>query len=64
MIAYANMDGSYLEAFDKDGHRLWSTYVGSDAQIVGSTATTVSVKVGDWIDTYDEKGSKLSSNHV
>ena len=63
MIAYANMKDGYVEAYDESGNRLWSNYFGS-AQIVGSTATTVSVKNDGYIEVYDENGSRVSSNYV
>lgn len=64
MIAYANMKDGYVEAYDANGNRLWDRYVGDDAQIVGSTAATVSVKRDNYIYVYDENGNEVSSRQI
>lgn len=64
MIAFAHKDGDYVEAYDEVGNRLWTTHVESDAQIVGNTVATVSVKSGSYVEVYNESGDRISCTHV
>lgn len=64
MIAFANKDGDFIEAYDESGNRLWSMHTSSNAQIAGNTTRTVSIKDEGYVDVYDENGDKLASTHV
>ena len=37
---------------------------GSDAQVIGCSSTTVSVKRGNWIEVYNFQGRIISSNQA
>ena len=64
MIAYANIKDGWLEVYDENGNRLWDKQVDDDDQVVGSTATTVSVKRDNYIYVYDENGNEVSSRQI
>ena len=60
MIAVAKQNGDWIEIYDENGG-LKSTIPCSGGELVGFTATTVSVKNGSWINIYDEEGGQKST---
>ena len=63
MVAMAIQKGSYIEIYDKPGHRSCNVYVG-DGVLQGYTSTCVNVKKGAYIESYDERGHRLSCTYV
>ena len=63
MIAMAVQRGSYVEVYDERGYRLTSIYAG-DAQLVGFTASVVTIHRGSYNEMYDEKGYRINSVYV
>ncbi len=64
MIAYAYIKDGWLEVYDKDERELWHQRVEDDAQILGNTATTVTLKRNGWIEVYDETGNEISHRRI
>ena len=63
MIAMAAQRGSYVEVYDERGARLTSIYAG-DGQLVGFTASVVTIHRGSYNEMYDENGRRINSVYV
>lgn len=63
MIATAAQRGDYVEVYDERGSRLTSIYAGG-GQLVGFTASVVTIRRGNYNEMYDERGSRINSVYV
>ncbi|WP_139451645.1 hypothetical protein [Campylobacter armoricus] len=64
-LAKVSSSGSWVEVYD-GSKKLYSKDINlkrGDA-LMGFTASSVSIKQGSWIKTYDEKGHQISSHSV
>jgi predicted transcriptional regulator len=57
MIAMAKQENSHVVVYDEKGHRLFS----KSGELVGFTASNVSIKEGSHVVVYDEKGHRQFS---
>ncbi|MBR5957221.1 MAG: hypothetical protein IKZ99_02540, partial [Salinivirgaceae bacterium] len=56
--------GSTIYVYDEKGSTIGVRSVGSNAQLMGYTGSSFSVKEGNTVYIYDEKGSTLSVRSV
>jgi hypothetical protein len=65
-IATAIQRGSAVYVYDEKNRNLFSKSIGTKPQdgVVGYTANSVSVRVGNLVTTYDATGRQISSHNV
>jgi hypothetical protein len=65
-IASAIQRGSAVYVYDERNRQLFSRTIGTKPQdgLVGYTATTVSIRVGNLVTTYDVTGRQLHARSV
>lgn len=62
-ITLAVVKGSFVYVYDGN-KQLYTLAISKNDELVGYTSSTVSVKRGSFIHTYDEKGRQISSRPV
>ena len=64
-IAYVEYDGTFMTAYDRDGHEISSyQFSGVGFELVSWTSDTIVVGDGSYITTYDENFHEISSRNV
>ncbi|MFQ6342578.1 hypothetical protein [Campylobacter sp. VTCC 70190] len=60
-ITLAVEKGNWVEVYDGN-KKLCSLRFDKGDKLLGFTSSSVSIKHGYWVDTYDEKGKRISRN--
>ena len=65
-ITHAVQQGRYLKVYD-GSRELFSKYIDTAPKgdgLLGFTSSSVTVKIGAYTETYDEKGKKIGSKYI
>lgn len=64
-ITHALEKGNYVEVYDGN-RRLFSKYINKNNgdKLIGFTGSSVTIKIGSYAETYDEKQRKISSQYI